>query len=168
MKIILNTETDTKDKTDFSMKIAAGKVIRAALKQEKFPYDCEISLVITDSEGIRKMNREFRDIDKETDVLSFPGLTYNSPSCFESAVKDTADCMDPDNGCVVFGDIVINIDRVHSQAAEYGHSELREFSFLIAHSIMHLCGYDHMTEEESRVMEAKQEEVLSLLGITRN
>jgi probable rRNA maturation factor len=68
----------------------------------------------------------------------------------------------------VFGDIVINIDRVHSQAAEYGHSELREFSFLIAHSIMHLCGYDHMTEEESRVMEAKQEEVLSLLGITRN
>ena len=103
MKIILNTETDTKDKTDFSMKIAAGKVIRAALKQEKFPYDCEISLVITDSEGIRKMNREFRDIDKETDVLSFPGLTYNSPSCFESAVKDTADCMDPDNGCVEIG-----------------------------------------------------------------
>ena len=81
--------------------------------------------------------------------------------------EDAPDLFDPETGRLVLGDIVINAGRVKSQAAEYGHSELREFAFLIAHSTLHLCGYDHMTEEEAKDMESRQTRVLNQLGITR-
>lgn len=166
-RIILNTEEETHDRFDFSMKIVARQVIRQAMKQEKCPFDVEVSLVITDDEGIRRLNREFRGIDRETDVLSFPNLTYDTPSDFSGAQADPADSMDPENGALILGDIVINTGRVRSQAAEYGHSEKREFAFLVAHSCMHLCGYDHMEPEDAAVMEQKQRDVLDALGITR-
>ena len=82
--------------------------------------------------------------------------------------EQLVDLLDPDTGKIMFGDIVINEDRVRSQAEDYGHSIKREFAFLVAHSMLHLCGYDHMEEEEAKVMEKKQEDVLGELGITRD
>lgn len=150
------------------MIIVARQVIRQSMLQEGCPYDAEVSLLITDSDGIQAINREYRNIDRPTDVLSFPNLNFDVPSGFEdAAAKDPAGAFDPENGALVIGDIVINADRVHSQAKEYGHSEKREYAFLVAHSCMHLCGYDHMVPEEAAVMEAKQEQVLAALGITR-
>ncbi len=77
------------------------------------------------------------------------------------------DCFDPDSGELILGDIIISVEKVEEQAQEYGHSELREFAFLVAHSMFHLCGYDHMEANEAAVMEQKQEAVLTQLGITR-
>ena len=79
-----------------------------------------------------------------------------------------ADYFDPDTGELILGDIIISVDRVKEQAESYGHSQKREFAFLVAHSMLHLCGYDHMEEDEAKVMEAKQEQVLASLGITRD
>ena len=167
-RVTLYTETESEDRFDFSVKQQAGKVCRAVLKDRKFPYNAEISLLLVDNEAIRILNRDHRGIDRVTDVLSFPNLSYEEPAGFEKAVSEQADCIDPDNGYVVLGDIVLNTARVKEQAAEYGHSELREFSFLIAHSMLHLCGYDHMEEEEAKVMEALQEKILNDMGITRD
>ena len=110
------------------------------LKQESFPEDAEISLVVTDAEEVHRLNLEFRGIDRTTDVLSFPGLDFEEPAAFEDSIDEG--CINPDNDCVMLGDIVINAEKVKEQAAEYGHSEMREFAFLIAHSMLHLCGYD--------------------------
>ena len=115
------------------------------------------------------MNRQFRGIDKPTDVLSFPNVSYEEAGDF--SVMDSeqkVDLLNPDTGAIMFGDIVINEARVRSQAEEYGHSLKREFAFLVAHSMLHLCGYDHMEEDEAKVMEEKQRNVLSSLGINRD
>jgi probable rRNA maturation factor len=154
LKLQLHTAIETDEKFNFSMKIVARRVIRKALEQEKFPCDAEISL-------------EYAGTDSTTDVLSFPALSYDHPSDFAAALQDAADCFDPEYNTAVLGDIVINAARVREQAREYGHSEEREFAFLVAHSMMHLCGYDHMNEKESAVMEKKQDAVLQALGITR-
>ena len=113
------------------------------------------------------MNRMFRQIDKSTDVLSFPMLEYETPGDF-SAFEQQQEAFNPESGELMLGDIVISVARARAQAEEYGHSLKREFAFLVAHSMLHLLGYDHMTPEEAAVMEAKQEEVLQRLGITRD
>ena len=113
------------------------------------------------------MNLEYRGIDRPTDVLSFPQAEYASPSDFTWIEEHEADCFDPDSGELVLGDIVISLDHVKSQAERYGHGCRREFAFLVAHSMLHLLGYDHMEEEEARIMEEKQEAVLERLGIRR-
>ena len=163
--VVLNTDIQTEEKFDFDPEAIALKVCEEVLMREQFPEDAEISLVITDAEEVHRLNLEFRGIDRTTDVLSFPGLDYEEPSAFEESIDES--CINPDNDCVMLGDIVINAQKVKEQAAEYGHSELREFAFLIAHSMLHLCGYDHMTPEEAEVMEERQEMVLTSLGITR-
>ncbi len=146
-------------------KTVAGKV----LESEGCEYPVEIGLTITDDEGIQEMNRSFRGIDSPTDVLSFPNISYEEPGDFSVIDSDQkVDLLNPDTDGIMFGDIVINEKRVKSQAEEYGHSLKREFAFLVAHSMLHLCGYDHMEEDEAKVMEAKQEKVLEELGITRN
>jgi probable rRNA maturation factor len=128
-----------------------------------------VGLTITDSEGIHELNKEFRGIDAPTDVLSFPNVSYEKAGDFSVLLgEQLVDLLDPDTGKIMFGDIVINEDRVRSQAEDYGHSIKREFAFLVAHSMLHLCGYDHMEEEEAKVMEKKQEDVLGELGITRD
>ncbi len=153
----------------FDIEELAKKVAARVLETEGCPFDVQISLVITDDEGIKEMNAEFRNIDSATDVLSFPNIDFEEPGDF-SVVEGTQriDVIDPESGLVVLGDIVINEKRVREQASEYGHSELREFAFLVAHSMLHLCGYDHMEEDEAAVMEKKQEEVLQSLNITRD
>lgn len=144
----------------------ADKVINAALDYEKCPYEVEVSLTLMDNEGIHELNREHRNIDNPTDVLSFPMVEYDKPADFEP-VYDYDDCFNPETGELMLGDIFISLDKVKAQAEAYGHSCLREYSFLIAHSMLHLMGYDHIVPEEATVMENKQEEILSTLGIGR-
>ncbi len=145
----------------------AEAVILAALDHEDCPYEADVSLLLTDDASIREMNAEYRELDKSTDVLSFPLIDYEAPACFDG-FDDLEDLFDPDSGELMLGDIVISIDHCLAQAREYGHSVRREFAFLIAHSMLHLLGYDHMTEEESTEMERRQEEILEGLGITRD
>lgn len=166
-EVILNTDIRENGNFKFDAVKVAQAVCEEVLSEENCPYDCEVSLVLTGPEEIREINRQFRDIDRVTDVLSFPGLDYESPSDFSAVEGHEADYTDPENGYLTFGDIVINVARVKEQAASYGHSERREFAFLVAHSMFHLCGYDHMTPDEAAVMEQKQDHVLKELGITR-
>ncbi len=143
------------------------RVARNVLAAEGCPYEAEISLLLTDADGIRVYNREYRDIDKETDVLSFPAVDYESPSCFSLVEADENSYINPDTQELILGDIILNVDRVKQQAEEYGHTLLREFAFLITHSMLHLLGYDHMEPEEEKEMFRKQDEILLAMGIER-
>lgn len=145
----------------------AEQVARQCLDYEGCPYEASVNLLLTDNEAIRQMNRQFRGIDRETDVLSFPALNYQVPGDFTEAEDSLADSFHPETGELLLGDIVISADRMLEQAENYGHSPVREFAFLVAHSMLHLMGYDHMEPEEARVMEQKQEEILGQLGIKR-
>ncbi len=161
-------ENETEVNFSFDIKEIADAVMETVLIQEGCPYSAQVNLLLTDNEGIRGYNAEFRQIDKETDVLSFPNVDYGQPADFSGVEEMEASYFDPDSGELILGDIIISVDRVKEQAISYGHSEKREFAFLIAHSMLHLCGYDHMEEEEATIMEAKQEEVLQKLHITRD
>ena len=126
-----------------------------------------MNVVLTDQEGIRELNREYRGIDRETDVLSFPNVDFSREGVFELDEDREADYFDPDTGELILGDIMISVDKVFEQAENFGHSARREFAFLVAHSMLHLCGYDHMEDGERLVMEEKQEAILQGLNITR-
>ena len=123
--------------------------------------------MITDDEGIREFNRQFRQVDSPTDVLSFPMIPFEREADFSIVEAEEADCFDPDSGELLLGDIIISAQKVLEQAEKYGHSTKREFAFLTAHSMLHLCGYDHMEQEQAKAMEQKQEQILVRLGITR-
>lgn len=161
-------ENETGVSFPFSVEDTARSVALAVLEAEQCPYTASVNLVLTDNEGIRELNREYRDIDRETDVLSFPNVDFKEAGVFNIHEDRAADYFDPDTGELLLGDIMISVDRVKEQAESYGHSELREFAFLVAHSMLHLCGYDHMEEEEARAMEKKQREILEKLRITRD
>ena len=143
-------------------------VISASLDYMNCPYEAQVNLLITNNEEIHQINLEQRQIDRPTDVLSFPMVEYETPGDFEILEEDEfMDCFEPDSGELMLGDIVISADKVLEQAEEYGHSVKREYAFLITHSMLHLMGYDHMTEEEAKEMERLQEEILNLLHISR-
>ncbi len=167
MTVIFENENTKDYGFDFDYLKQAELVIDKALDTEDFPYEIQVGLTLTDDEGIREINKNIREIDSPTDVLSFPLLAYEKPADFSFLENDDIDCIDPDTGEITLGDIVINLDRVLSQAKEYGHSPLREYSFLIAHSMMHLFGYDHMTPSDEELMLPHQNRVLDELGITR-
>lgn len=145
----------------------AQLVIDAALDYVKCPYEAEINLLLTDNENIREMNRSFRQIDRATDVLSFPMIDYEIPGDFSFLENCLEDYFNPETGELLLGDIVISKEKVLEQAQAYGHSPKREYAFLIAHSMLHLFGYDHMEEEERMEMEQKQREILQNIQITR-
>ncbi len=151
----------------FDLQEITDLVMNAVLDAENCPYEASINLFLVDDEEIHRINRETRQIDRATDVLSFPNLNYEKPGDFSDAESHMLDCFDPDSGELLLGDIIISADHVRAQAKEYNHSLKREFAFLVAHSMFHLCGYDHMTEEEAGIMEEKQEKVLQMLRITR-
>ena len=162
-------ENETGATFDFDIEELARSVAEAVLKSENCSYNVEISLTITDDDGIHEINKEFRNIDKPTDVLSFPTISYDEPGDFSVIEgEQKVDLLDPDTGNISFGDIVINENRVRSQALEYGHSEKREFAFLVAHSMLHLSGYDHIDDEERVRMETMQEKILKKAGYTRD
>ena len=128
------------------------KVLYSAIEKEGLENTI-FNVIIVDNEYIHELNRDYRNIDRETDVITF-------------ALEDDDTMVLPD-GVRVLGDIYISIDKARSQAEEYGHSFLREICFLAVHGFYHLLGYDHMTPEDEKVMFGKQEEVLSAYGITR-
>lgn len=161
-------ENETNYKFSFDAKKIAQLVIEKTLEEESCPFDVEVNVLITNNNGIRRYNSNMRNIDAPTDVLSFPNLFYDEPSSFDVKDEEIVDYENPESGLIILGDIIINYERVIEQAEEYGHSVEREFAFLVAHSMYHLCGYDHMTEEEARVMEINQEMILQLLQITRD
>ena len=165
MTIFIETECDFD--FDFDYEKIAKDVINTAIEHLDFPFEAEISLTITDNDGIQAINKEFRNIDAPTDVLSFPMIEYSEPGVFDDIENDD-DLFNPETGEVILGDIVLSVPRILSQAEEYGHSVLREYAFLIAHSMLHLFGFDHMTEVDASVMEAKQREILNILNISRD
>ena len=133
------------------------RVCLKSLQYEEFNEDCEISLSIVTNDEIHDINKQFRNIDSPTDVLSFPQLTFEEGE--EADVNE--------NGEIVLGDIIISIDRAKEQAEEYGHSLKRELAFLSVHSMLHLMGYDHMVPEEEEDMFRRQKEILIEAGIPR-
>ena len=137
------------------------KAINQVLSDQKVEIECDISVTLTDNEEIREINNNYRNIDKETDVLSFPMLEFDTPGAIFATPEDYEDDR------LVLGDIVISVEKAYAQADEYGHSPEREFAFLAAHSTLHLLGYDHMTEEEEKVMFEKQELSLENIGLGR-
>ena len=144
----------------------AKKVIEAAVDYEECPYETEVNLLLTMNDEIHEMNRQFRGIDRPTDVLSFPMVDYEEPGKFDF-LEEAMEYFNPETGELMLGDIVISKEKVIAQADEYGHSTQREYAFLIAHSMLHLFGYDHMEEDERAVMEQKQKEILEQLQILR-
>lgn len=169
MTISIEYETDIKLEMDYEDIIK--KVIEAAIDYEKCPYEAEVNVILTDNEAVHEINREQRNVDAPTDVLSFPMIEYDTPADFDGLEQMLDECVqdyfNPDSGELMLGDIVISVEKVMEQAQSYGHSQTRELAFLVAHSMMHLFGYDHMEENEAKVMEAKQEAVLMQLGISR-
>mgnify|MGYP005864861035 FL=1 len=145
-------ENNTKEEVNYKL---IENVISEALKYEGVSDNTEISVTIVDNEEIRKINNKYRNIDRATDVLSFPLIDFDNEDL-------------PNDGSKIYlGDIIISIERAKEQANEYSHSLDREVGFLTAHSMLHLLGYDHMVPEEEKVMFAKQEEILSNLGLKR-
>lgn len=163
----LYIETETEISFSFDWEKLAEEVINFSMEHEAFPYEAEVNLTLTDNEGIHEINQSYRQIDCPTDVLSFPMLSYEKAGDFSKLEEDYDDNFNPDTGEIMLGDIVISVDKVREQAESYGHSEKREFAFLIVHSMLHLFGYDHMTPEEAAVMEAKQNEILNEMNIFR-
>ena len=159
-EIILENNQD-KLLIEDDIKETIEKVILKTLEAENCNFDAEVSVTIVDLAEIREINRNMRNIDSETDVLSFPMLE------FDENRKMVADDYDMDGDKLLLGDIVICAERAKAQAEEYGHSFLREMAFLTVHSMLHLLGYDHMEKEEESMMFKRQEEILNLLGITR-
>lgn len=158
--------------TDISLNLPCEELITRCLEtvldEEACPYEAQIEVVITDNASIHEVNREFRGVDAPTDVLSFPMIEYDSPSDFSGLEEDAAgEYFDPDSGELMLGDMMISAERVIEQAKAYGHSVEREFAFLVVHSLLHLCGYDHMEDEERQVMEERQRVIMDKLGITR-
>jgi probable rRNA maturation factor len=162
----IEIEKEIKVPFDFDWEEVIKEVVIGAIDYEKCPYEAEVSVVMTDLEGIHQINKEFRQIDRPTDVLSFPMLSYETPGDFEG-VEESIDCFNPETGELMLGDIVLCVEKILEQAESYNHSVKRELAFLTAHSMFHLFGYDHMEEEERKVMEQRQSELLAQLGINR-
>lgn len=137
------------------------EVIKTAFKKEELcKLNLYINVILTTPENIRKINKEYRNVDKATDVLSFP--------MFEKKELDEMILQDQKNKVYdVLGDIVISIEKVKEQAEEYGHSFKRELAYMVVHGFYHLMGYDHMNDTEKEVMRQKEEVVLEILNIKR-
>ncbi|WP_313129023.1 rRNA maturation RNase YbeY [Anaerocolumna sp.] len=163
----LNLEYETEIKLQLDYESIIPKVVDKALDLEECPYDIELNVILTDNKEICDINKEYRNIDAPTDVLSFPMIEYETPGDFSILEDEDNDSFNPETGELLLGDIIISVEKVMEQASEYGHSEERELAFLTAHSMLHLFGYDHMEEVERNVMEEKQRQVLEELKIYR-
>lgn len=162
----LNLVDEYGESFDFSCKDIALQVMEAVLDSEGCPYEAQVDVTLTSDQEIHQINLEQRQIDRSTDVLSFPMTQFEEAGNFDF-LEEADDSFDPDSGELLLGDIVISVEHVISQAEEYGHSQLREFAFLVAHSMYHLIGYDHIKPDEAALMEGKQKAILDSLNITR-
>ena len=140
-----------------------GKCIEATLKAENIPVKCEINVLVTNDKGIHAINKASRDIDRPTDVLSFP-MNQLIPEDFDAEMCE----VDPASGRILLGDMVISLEQCRVQAEEFGHSAEREICYLAVHSVLHLLGYDHMDDgEEKAQMRRHEEEIMEKLKLTR-
>lgn len=144
------------------MEALTENVVTMSLETENFRIPSEVSIIFVDNERIREINKHHRNIDKPTDVLSFPMLEFEN-----GKITDTTGDIDRESNLLLLGDIVISLEKAKEQSLEYGHSFEREVAFLISHGAFHLLGYDHMDEESERLMLAKQELILTKLGFFR-
>jgi len=165
MTITIERESDIP--LPFSEQEVAEAVISETLDYEDCPYEVQVNIILTTNDEIQQINLEQRGVDAPTDVLSFPMIEYAYPSDFTVLEADGMSCFEPDTGELILGDIVISVDKVLEQAEKYNHDVKREYAFLIAHSMLHHFGYDHMDEVERENMELRQDEILNRLGITR-
>lgn len=166
MSIYIENELD-KDISEEYYNIVKD-IVEAAIDYMVCPYQCEVNVIFTDNDGIREINKLHRDIDSPTDVLSFPMCDFQEIGDFQTLDNNPVDYFNHDSGELMLGDIILNLDRIASQAQEYGHTKRRETAFLTAHSMLHLFGYDHIDDEERIIMEEKQEEILTKKGYTRD
>ena len=138
------------------------KIIHTALASEGVDFPCEVDVLLTDDEAIHRINREMRQVDRSTDVLSFPEFDLHPGQL------PTEEDADPGTGLVPLGDMVISMEHVAAQAKEYGHSTRRELAYLVVHSVLHLLGYDPLDEgPQKKQMRAREEAILAELGISR-
>lgn len=157
-QIIFEAEVDVPD----GLEDLLNTVISAALDAEGVDTPCEVNVLVTDDAAIHQINLDMRNVDRSTDVLSFP--------MFElvPGEKPDREDADPATGLVPLGDMVLSLERATAQAEEFGHSVEREVSYLAVHSVLHLLGYDHMDEGEMKTqMRGREEAILTALGITR-
>ena len=150
----------------FPYQETAKRAVQAVLEAEQFPCSAEISLLLTGDEKVRILNRDFRNMDRETDVLSFPMQDFKEAGNYKDPPPDPSE-IDADTGGLCLGDIVLSVPKVLSQAEDYGHSVEREFAFLIVHSMLHLLGYDHIEENDRLIMEDRQQKIMEALQILR-
>lgn len=138
------------------------RTIRTALAAEGMTLPCEVDVLLTDDEGIHRINLDMRNVDRPTDVLSFPEFDLTPEEL--PAAEDA----DPGTGLIPLGDMVLSMERVAAQAEEYGHSRQRELAYLVTHSVLHLLGYDHLDEGEMKQqMRGREEAIMALLGLER-
>ena len=163
----IEIEYEAEKKLDLPYEKIIRDVIEEAMDYEGCPYEAEVSVVLTDNPSIQEINRDYRQIDRPTDVLSFPMVDYERPADFCGLEEQAEDYFNPETGELMLGDIIVSVYKVEEQAEKYGHSQARELAFLVAHSMLHLFGYDHMEEEERLVMERKQAEILERRGYRR-
>ena len=143
----------------YKLKMLLRRAVDATLAYEQYGNPCEVSITLTDNEKIHALNKQYREVDKPTDVLSFPLLDFEGEGCEPVA----------DEPMVSLGDIVISLERAAEQAEEYGHSFDREVAFLCVHSMLHLLGYDHeLSEEDDADMRDRQRAIMEMLGLTVN
>ncbi len=155
LKIYFENEQDKLPIT-YKLKMLIREAVEATLDFEDYRNICEVSVTFTDNEGIRELNNKFRQIDRPTDVLSFPLFDFDG----ESEEPPVDDIMN------MLGDIVISLEKAQEQAEEFGHSFEREVAFLCVHSMLHLLGYDHETsEEDDKNMRARQSEIMNIIGL---
>ncbi len=150
----------------FDLQEVSDRVMEAFLTVTECPYEAHADISVIGEEEMHDLNLRTRGIDDATDVLSFPASAYEKPEDYASAEND-ADAFEPDSGELLLGDAVISWPHVQRQALSYGHSEMREFAFLLTHSLLHLAGHDHMEEDERERMEERQREILGACGIGR-
>ncbi|MCD8121544.1 MAG: rRNA maturation RNase YbeY [Clostridiales bacterium] len=163
----IHTEYETDIEIGIDYERIAQDIIPAVLDYEQCPYESEVSIIFTDNASIREVNRQYREIDEATDVLSFPMVDFEKESDFSHVEEAVEDYFNPETGELLLGDIMISVEKVREQAEKYGHSRERELAFLIAHSMLHLCGYDHMDDAERERMESRQREILEEEGYRR-
>lgn len=153
--MIYFTNSQDRFSIPYSMKILIRRAVVQTLAYESFGNDCEVSVTFTDNDGIRVLNRTYRQIDRETDVLSFPMIDFEGGE--EPPTNEET---------VVLGDIVLSLEKAQTQAEEFGHSFEREVAFLTVHSMLHLLGYDHVnSDEEDEEMRRRQREILANMGL---
>ena len=162
-------ENETTNYTDIAgLEKKIKEVINFALEKEQMEHDTEVSVMLVDNEQIKEINNETRNIDKATDVLSFPMIDYPGGKVYKEVYLGydfSDDYFEGDN--LILGDIVISLEKCEEQSKEFNHSFERECAYLIVHSVLHLLGYDHIEEDDKKKMRKREEEILEELKITR-